>query len=366
MILRRGLLALVMLGGAGVAAADVASDQAAAIVVYPVVFTSAAAGVDTLVQLSNTSNTAVSARCFYVNANGHCSNDGSVCFSGAECGGGLCLPGWSETDFRVTLTPRQPLAWLASEGLSTFCTPAQTPGERCLPLDGRSRGGAGQSNAGSRVPPVGEPTFVGELRCVAVDDQDRPSERNVLVGATTMVQALAGSYDLVRHNAIGIPAIAGANDGDDMLRLGEEYAACPHTLILDHFFDDAVDPATGAAALGVVALVPCSVDFELQDPSAVIAQFLVFNEFEQRFSSSTLVDCFALRRLSNLDTTQPVRSIFNVGVAGSLIGQTRIRGVGAGGHGLLGAFFDAHGNQSAAANIHFQGISDPGDVIRLP
>src|SRR5262249_41842777 len=63
------------------ARADVSSDQAGAILVFPkvVVDTSGQAQnsrgpTDTLIRISNTSNQPISLHCFWVNANGHCSN----------------------------------------------------------------------------------------------------------------------------------------------------------------------------------------------------------------------------------------------------------------------------------------------------
>jgi hypothetical protein len=366
MTLRRALLAIAYVLTAHTAKAQIASDQPAALVVYPLVFVDDKIPTDTLIQLSNTSKDPVAARCFYVNANGHCSNSGDACSSGAECRGGLCLPGWSETDFRVQLTARQPIAWVASDGL-VVCTPAQMSKyhDDCVPLDGRTRRGpGGQSNVGTRIPPVSEIPFVGELRCVVVDDQGRPTDRNVLVGSATTVQAGRDLLDVTRDNAVGIPAVAGANNGDNTLRLGEEYAACPNTLIVNHLFDGAM--IEGNAVQSVIVLTPCAADYNLQVPASIIAQILVFNEFEQRFSTSTTVQCFAMRALSRLDTTQPERSIFNVGIAGTLSGQTRIHGIAAGGHGLLGALYEAYPEASAAVNVHYQGISDRVDVIQLP
>ena len=56
---------------------------------------------------------------------------------------------------------------------------------------------------------------------------------------------------------------------------------------------------------------------------------MVFNEFEQLFSTSTAVDCFNEVPLSDLDTAPgPVgdsQSFFNMAVEGTLTGQTRIR-----------------------------------------
>jgi hypothetical protein len=344
---------------AGPAAAEIASDKAAALLVFPAIQVSSVDGVDTLVQLSNTSDQAVDVHCFYVNANSHCSNSGVVCASSAECSGGLCLSGWNEIDFRLRITARQPIAWQASRGLRG--------GD--FPLDGlRRRGPGGQNNAGSRVPAVSEDPFVGELTCVAVDDQGRPSERNVLIGEATLEQVcpVPQLLDVTKENAIGIPAIPNTNNGDNVLQLGTEYMACPQTLMVNHFFDGAIDPVSGQIILSAIALVPCSQDFLTQAPSHITAQFLVFNEFEQRFSTSTPVCCYGVLPLSNIDTTQMSSSIFSVGVQGTLTGQTRIRGVGSPGHGLIGTFFDLHGERSSAVNLYFQGVSDAPDIVKLP
>src|SRR5262249_32796732 len=130
---------------------------------------------------------------------------------------------------------------------------------------------------------------------------------------------------------------------------GAEYQACPSTLILDHLFDGAVDPVTvpipGVDRLVVrrtvtstLTLVPCGDDFVSQTPGSTTAQFLGFNEVEQRFWRSRTVNCLLDSQLSNIDTRNPTRSIFSAGVAGTIAGQTRIRGVGsaATGNGLLG------------------------------
>ena len=153
---------------AGLARADVASDQAAAIIVFPkiVVDTSTPpltkrGPVDTLIRVSNTSNRPISMYCFYVNANGHCSNaptticdpyDRSatnVCQAPATCDAG-----WHESDFVVHLTPHQPVAWLASAGAGPCSESA--PGLPCFPL-------AVSGQPPNRVQPVPEDPFIGVL-----------------------------------------------------------------------------------------------------------------------------------------------------------------------------------------------------------
>jgi hypothetical protein len=351
-------LAIAALLVSGPARADIASDRAAALVVYPVLIVDEVDNIDTMVELSNTSEQPATAHCFYVNARGFCSDGSGPCFTGSDCNAGFCIPGWAETDFVVHLTPRQPLAWRVSEGLANF------------PIDGVFRRGIqNTSNAGSLVPPM-EPPFLGELKCLVVDEEGRPTDRNVLIGGATSVQVLGSSFiDVTKHNAIGIQAIAGANNGDNVLIIGEEYNACPEILVMDHYFDGADSPALpGTTITGALTLVPCTQDFRIQDQGLelVPTQFLIFNEFEQRFSTSTPVECYSVIPLSRIDTTQQNRSIFHVAVAGTLTGQTKIRGVGTERRGLLGTYFDLHGTKSSAMNLHYQGSRPGADIIRLP
>src|SRR5215475_5255591 len=132
--------------------ADVASDKAAAIIVFPkvVVDTSrppktSRGRVDMLIRVSNTSDRSIRMHCFYVNANGHCSNSPlTVCdpntLATSLCGdGGVCRPDWVEIDFAVNLTPRQPVAWLASQG-SVACEDSADPDVPCFPLGGNVEG----------------------------------------------------------------------------------------------------------------------------------------------------------------------------------------------------------------------------------
>ncbi len=344
--------------GAHVARAEIASDRAAALLIYPSLLVSDVASIDTYVQISNTTGDPVAARCFYVNTVGYCSNSGAACTVSNQCGVGQCIPAWNETDFYIQLTPQQPMAWRVSDGLAQ------------APIDGIFRQGSdGSNNGGTRVPPMHAP-FLGELKCVVVDDQMHPTDNNALVGSLTNVQVLgSGSFlDVTRLDAVGIQAIPGANDGDNRLVIGEEYTACPQTLVMDQFFDFATDPVSGQEVRGAVVLAPCAEDFVKQDQNLtrITVQFLVFNEFEQRLSTSTPIDCFGVLPLSSIDTTRADRSIFSVFVSGTLTGQTRIRGVGTDNRGLVGAYYDIHGVHSSAMNLHYQGDSPGTDILRLP
>jgi hypothetical protein len=330
--------------------------------------------IDTVIQLSNTSLDPVVAHCFYLNANSHCTNTGSVCIEPSECcstasaGCGICRPDWNEVDFRIRLTPRQPIGWRVSEGLVDF------------PLDGVSRSAntgscrsAPCSNAGSRIPPAPEDPFEGELKCVAVDEDGHPVARNVLKGEATLYFADTGTnkfVDVAKYNGVGIQAIEDGVNDDNVLQLGgdgAEYNGCPNVLILNHFFDFAINPVSGAEITTHLILVPCTEDLLHQIPGSAVVQYLVFNEFEQRFSTSRTATCKQNLQLSLIDTTQPDRSIFSAGVAGTLTGQTRATAIGSGMLAVADEFHDKGGDRfSADFNVHFQGVREEGDTITLP
>ena len=99
------------------------SSVTSAVLVFPLIRV-VPGEVDTLIQIGNASNNLISAHCFYVNANSHCSTTGQVCTSASECFDsqfgffGSCDPGWIEINFDIALTMEQPVVWRASEGCS--------------------------------------------------------------------------------------------------------------------------------------------------------------------------------------------------------------------------------------------------------
>jgi hypothetical protein len=400
MILSGGVAALITLGMLGAARADITSDQAAAILIFPklVVDTSAQLGpaTDSEVQITNTSNSVVAARCFLINATSFCSNSPvdtpiactpeTEASSNPKCTGGTCVPQWTENDFRMTLTKRQPVSWKVSEGrLSDF------------PL-----------SPSSSVPRAQTDPFIGELRCVEVDPTtfqpisgfnpvnngagDLKGEATIVSTDRTDTTAATGKVDARKYNAIGIQA-TDVNNGDDTLNIGgadAEYTGCPNVIIVDHLFDDANVQSTGGTTGTVrtdLTITPCGADLNQQIPNAVTLQFLVFNEFEQRFSTSTRITCSKEVQLSNIDTrptaSDNFASIFNVNVQGTFAGQTRIRPVADTANGIgdtvlavAEEFWDckngppvpgtSQGRCSTAANVHFQGSRDLGDTMVLP
>ena len=70
-----------------------------------------------------------------------------------------------------------------------------------------------------------------------------------------------------------------------------------------------------------MTLVPCAQDYLRQIPGNAVVQYLVYNEFEQRFSTSRSVDCKFERVLATIDTTDPTRSIFSAGVGGTVVAR---------------------------------------------
>lgn len=385
--------------------ATTVSDRGAGILVWPKVFVDTADGEDTLLQIGNLNagtctgglrngegclsvadcpgasgcsvpTSIIAAHCFYVNANRHCENTGDICEDGSECFDGqftgACVEGWSEVNFDIYLTPQQPLSWRAGEGLRGLDLPCLSP-----PFNRCSVNGNVVTNAGTRIPPVPEDPFIGELKCIQVDDDTRrpfscggagPICRNDLIGHATLFDLEEGVANGARYNAVGLVALS--NDGDNTLEIGPqgEYDACPGVLVLNHLFDGAIDPINaGRGATTELTLVPCGEDLLAGNITPITAQFLVYNEFEQRFSASRQVRCLLDSNLSELDTTQPARSIFSASVSGTVAGQTRITGVNG---GLLGAaileFGGALPGSSAGYNLNQQADRDSTDVIRIP
>ena len=323
----------------------VTTDQPTALVLYPRLKVDPANNVDTIIQLTNTSEFLTKVHCFYVNANSHCSNSPStICtqqnFQTVCPTGGLCVQGWQETDFRLTLTKRQPISWSVDNGLSSLPN-ATIPGQN------------GQLNSGN-IPRAPEVPFTGELLCIEVDDAtELPTDRNDFKGEATTIRSVGAAIDANKYNAIGIKAIPGsppdcASSSSCVLNIGGPNAnygiinnntgmpeGCPNVLTVDHFFDGANvvthDETVAGRVNSELTIVPCQDDFLNQTANTpTTIQFLVFNEFEQRFSTSTNLQCYKQVPLSGIDSRSGVPSsfsIFAVGVEGSLTGMSRLRSV---------------------------------------
>jgi hypothetical protein len=293
----------VVLGGVAISAhADVTTEKGASILIFPKV--RADGTFDTVIQIANISNNMVHAQCFYVNAALQDS------FTHLPCGipSATCVPLCQETDFEIWLTKQQPTHWSVSTGRNFSPYPTF---------------GADDSGfAPGHVPPMID--FIGELKCIQVDDSGAPITQNAIKGEATLVSLttvspLPGTLssdqtatgDVAKYNAIGIhgnPDIAPSNPL--LLDGGSTYDACPEKLILNHVASGAPDLVateilgTGATSAGFtdLTLVPCNEDFENQIPKSVTVQFVIYNEFEERFSASTTVSCFMEIELARIDT----------------------------------------------------------------
>lgn len=324
---------------------QVTSDQAAAILIYPHIAFSAADAVDTTVQLTNTSDRPVNVRCFYQRAARDC----------------------HYTAFTVSLTAQQPIAWRASAGLPT------------LPLNDVPTNG--QFNTGL-VPPVSDDPYDGSLVCIAVDDSDEhiPVALNVLIGQATVERRRTSStplFDSSAYRAIGIGARPEGNNGDAALLLGgssAEYDACPLALTPMHFFDGAIDPISTTNSISTsLVLISCSQNLTDLAPRDVTIEFDVSNEFEQRLQTTgVLHGCEPIGPLSQIDADIPERSIFHVGVMGTLTGYSRITAKDDQ-VGLLGLMIETHRNVADPALTHttlftpqWQGVRTQRDALVLP
>ncbi len=279
------------------ARADVTSEKAASVLVFPKVVASASE--DTIIQIVNTSNSLIQAHCNYIDARLFDVVTGQRCSRPSA----TCQALWQETDFDIWLTRQQPTHWSVANGRQVDLT------------DGIGNDGSGFDPG--HIPP--KPDFEGELKCVEVTASGEPVAGNHLRGSAVLV---ASSGDTSRYNAIGIEANPDAQPSNPLVLDGEVYAACPEKLWLNHFAEDAEHG--GGRALTELTLVPCAQDLENQQPKSVTVQFLVWNEFEERFSASTTVTCYLSQFLNTLDFGGLNNSVFSDTVLGTTVAMTEI------------------------------------------
>lgn len=369
-----GLMGLAALVGWGVnarlAEARVTTEQSASILVFPKVI--ATASRDTVIQITNTSNNMRHAHCFYV--------DGSPVNPDLPVGP-FNPPRWVETDFDIWLTRQQPTHWVVSTGRWDDPTDDSCRAALCIPANsGGNNGTADCCDAGfdpGRIPPMG-PNFTGELKCVEVDASGFPVPGNSLKGEATLVDRDTGStFDVSKYNAIGLKGFD-TNNMDGVLCLGggvnascpsgAEYEACPQTWILDTPSVNAENPVVGSESSTAVELtvVPCSENFETQEPTSVTLQFAITNEFEQTFSASTTVTCWANWRL------EEINPIFDVTAVGGNTLQTRVRAAAGTPRGIMAVVEEtvstgARGQARVAHNPHNSFADQSGqDLIVIP
>jgi hypothetical protein len=370
MIWRWGMVTtLVLVIGVGQGRGDATTERGSSILIFPkVVFDSQGLigdQVDTLIQISNTTNWLVYAHCFYMNA---------APVNPTLPPSALNPPRWLETDFDIVLTKQQPTHWLLSAGRRI------DPGDKSCTKTYHDCLDAGfDPGWNSTVPPASDDPFVGELKCIEVDDTGAPINGNHLKGEATIVNIPPAVGDASKYNAVGIVGLntnLNSNNSDPFLQLGgngAEYAACPDTLILDHFAENASDPAVDSLGNGPsrvtteVTVAPCSEDFENQAPATITIQFQVTNEFEQVLSGSTTVTCWGNLKLADLP-------VFDLRILGTRFAQTRLWSVpkdkAGAGFVAVSEEFHQQGTEPvvsrAAFNLHGVGDRVGGDVIHLP
>ena len=402
---RAALVSVVLAGlAAGAARADTTTDRSASILVFPKVIADGTR--DTIIQISNTSNSVVHAHCFYVNARaGRPLSPPDPVFN---------PPLWQELDFDIWLTQQQPTHWVVSEGRLI------DPSDPACDQNNADCNGSGIDPG--RVPPVVQP-FTGELKCIEVDASGAPLSGNHLKGEATQVRldvcdpnsfvttarcpassailerelGLPGCrrrcqpsrqlfprqistgllYDVSKYNAIGILGNE-FNNGDGVLCLGgqpddgdcptgAEYNACPDTWILNHFGQGVEDPVAGtdSSVDTRITIVPCTENFETQEPTTVTIQLLTWNEFEQPFSSSVQVTCWADLALEDINPafTSGLRTTYE---------QTRLRSANLTTSGFMVVEEPSTDETSdnfsseAAFNLHVEGQRTTADKITIP
>ena len=76
-------------------------------------------------------------------------------------------------------------------------------------------------NAGS-IPPAPADPFEGAIVCYAVDDTEHPTDRNDLGGEATLERIVLTPrhLEVSKYNAVGLPAVEGMNNGDNLLVFG--------------------------------------------------------------------------------------------------------------------------------------------------
>jgi len=344
-------LGTLLLLAANDAVAQLAVGQAASILFFPKVIADGTR--DTVITISNTSNNARMARCFYVNA---------VLLNPELPEGPTNPPLWQETAFDIFLTKQQPTHWVASRGRAR--DPSDPP---CSPMRADCDGAGLDPGV---IPPLA--TFRGELRCVETDASDAPLPGNSFIGSATLTDVASGA--IAPYAAVGSAGM-NTNDLDDTLCLGgavseqcpsgAEYEGCPTEWYLNNLTDGARDDVDGgdSSVYTELTVVSCAANFADLPPTTLQVEFLVTNAFEQSFSVDTAVTCWANSRLAD------VSDVFTRTYLGSDYAQIRFRSVGGGSVAVAEQFHQTGGavstSRSTAVNLHHD-TGAHADVIVLP
>jgi hypothetical protein len=352
--IRQGLaIAAWICAAAGLASGQATTVEGASVLVFPRVVVDGTW--DTTIQISNSANRPLYARCFYVNG---------ALADPTQPPGPSNPPVWASNEFSITLVRQQPTHWVASRG-----RPVDETDQPCGSMVGACDG-AGLDPGD--VPAVSA-GFAGELRCIEVDASGAPWSGNALLGFATLTHIASG--EIVKYPAVGLPGLQ-PNNADDTLCLGgaaregcprgAEYGDCPQNWIVSHPADADDRPLDGAAVSTDLTVVPCPENLETQSPQPLTLQFLVTNEFEQTFSAATTLTCWADLRLSN------VSPVFQRDTLGGSWVETQIKSTA----GSAGGFMLVQqtvretagpATYAAAGTVpHYEGVQSGGEDIVLP
>ena len=352
------LAALVLCGArAGATVGDISGTSistSGSFVVFPKVIADGTR--DTIIALTNTSNTPRFAHCTYLSGEGFCAQSKRLCNvvprpnrtapfgPSPDCPipGEQCVPFWQELDFDVVLTRQQPTMWRVStgrisdmllgngDGYEVECEDVQTENPFPPPAFITTQVCPG-FGPGQILPPV--PPFRGQLLCYETDTLDGvPMGGNSLKGEA-IIQSLGpgfGRLQVSKYNSINFEADSDELNSDFVLRLNNgEYNVCPQSNEMSHYAQFASDRivqqidyeacefgrcfgggATGAeCAVGVpcgngtgvcygcpvrteITLVPCSADIELQTWIPAPVDLKCVDELELETSVGLVVDCW--------------------------------------------------------------------------
>lgn len=298
--------------------AAVTSNSGAAIVAYPYLEVDGSRGIDTFIQLTNTSSSDIDVLCFYENTTAHCAGTTQACRTVEDCNSGIaCEPRWAPLDFKLHIFQQQPVSWRAGQGES----PIPEPGS-------------------GTIPAVPEDPFVGALRCIAINAVGGAVASNVLSGNATVEQNRTdakANFDVAKYNAIGVRTDSADTNGDGRLQLGgatPEYQGCATTLILDPLFDQAVEPVLRTRRVRTtLVLLPCSADYVNATPGQSTVSYTVTNELATTIAAAQPF-AVAGQLVATLDAPE-----LQVGVQGTLTGLTRLQASGA---GVVAIAFETH------------------------
>ncbi|HVN86341.1 MAG TPA: hypothetical protein VMW17_16020 [Candidatus Binatia bacterium] len=239
--------ALGVTGVAGAQTGPPAQKLPSALVVLPLIDsgTNGSDGVsrDTRVEVVNLTANSVDLQCFYV--------DSTSC---------------NEIGFFLTMTPYQPLSWLASEGYNDIRTFSRVPG-----FYGR-----------------------GEMKCAVIARLPQVEFHNALQ-ARAVVFGSDGTS--VGYSATAFRRLTDGDYTGAMPLDGVTYEQCPDRL---HF--TLLGQVAGQSESELI-LVPCTQDLLTQTPSQPNVSLTIINEFEQSFSAAIKFKCYDRRKLTDVAST---------------------------------------------------------------